>query len=630
MTIDQASASALERKISQWPRSWLAGVVRALAADGAELVVLDLDLSQPGAAEPGEDEALAAAIEEANDVVLAHFTSGGRQVLPLASFRRGAVGEGAIDHLPDADGLLRGIPLVAVRVDEEERLAPSFSLALETARLLLDPEGKRQLDLSSPDLLRLGDLAIPNPGGRMALDFSGPAGSYRRVPFAEVLRGAVPAGTFTGKTVLVGNTHPAFHDFFLTPLASSPLPLPRLAAAMEVSREGMSGVEVHAHALQAILDRAFIRVPPRGATLLLVLLAGLAATLLFIAPGMRPVPSLLAFLSLTGLVLLAAFLLFRHLLLMVPVAAVETPLVLCYLGGVGWQRIVALREKAQVTRTFGRYVSFQVVDRLLREPELVRLGGEKRVLTVLFSDMRGFTAAAEAMDPQQAVRFLNGYHTAMTRVVFEQGGVLDKYMGDGLMAFFGAPVEAPDHAARACRTALGMAAALRPLQREWREQGLPVIDIGVGINTGPMVVGNMGSELRFDYTVIGDSVNLAARLEPLNKRYRTTILAGPGTRAAAGDRFCFRELERVRVKGKEEALVLHQLLEEDPASPPPYLAVWQRALERFRAGEHEAAGRALEEVLALRPDDGPSRFFLERLASGARPDGEGVWPAVEP
>ncbi|HUF78781.1 MAG TPA: adenylate/guanylate cyclase domain-containing protein, partial [Thermoanaerobaculia bacterium] len=290
----------------------------------------------------------------------------------------------------------------------------------------------------------------------------------------------------------------------------------------------------------------------------------------------------------------------------------------------------------QIRRTFAQFVSESIVEEMLRHPERVRLGGERREMTVVFSDIRGFTSIAERLDSEELVQLLNQYFTPMTRLVLAEGGTLDKYMGDALMAFFGAPVALPDHAARACRAALAMRSKLAELNAGWRAEGkLPegaALGIGVGLNSGEMSVGNMGSEDVFDYTVIGDNVNLGSRIEGLNKPYGTDVLASEATvkaAQAAGAGFLFRELDRVRVKGKKEPVAIYELMAERPA--PPELeeraARFAEALAHYRSRRFEEAAAAFQALADV--GDPPAAALARRaapLATEGAPEG---WEPVE-
>ena len=275
------------------------------------------------------------------------------------------------------------------------------------------------------------------------------------------------------------------------------------------------------------------------------------------------------------------------------------------------------REKAKLRAAFSQYVAPALVSKILAQAGRVGLGGERRELTVLFSDIRGFSSFAENMEPEALSTFLNEYLNPMTRLVLGEGGMLDKYIGDAVMGVYGAPLDQPDHASAACRTALQMVAALGPLNAAWQARGLPAIRIGIGLNTGVASAGNMGSDLRFDYTVMGDTVNLGARLEPLTKELHVDILVGETTRAAAGDGFVFREVDRVRVKGRGGTVRVFELLGVNGDAPlaPDDIGAYEKALERYRVQDWEAAGAGFAAFLCAHPGDGPAGVMVDRVAA---------------
>jgi len=219
------------------------------------------------------------------------------------------------------------------------------------------------------------------------------------------------------------------------------------------------------------------------------------------------------------------------------------------------------REKRFIRQTFSKFVSKEVVDVLLQNPEGIKLGGDKMILTVLFSDIRGFTTISEALTPEALVDHLNEYLQAMTDIVFKYNGTLDKYVGDEIMAFWGAPIPQEDHALLACKASVEMMEVLGQLNEKWVSQGKPRLDIGIGLNSGEMVVGNMGSHSRMDYTLMGDNVNLGARLEGTNKVYSTHIIISEFTYEHVKDRIVARELDLIRVKGKELPVKIYELIE---------------------------------------------------------------------
>jgi adenylate cyclase len=279
-----------------------------------------------------------------------------------------------------------------------------------------------------------------------------------------------------------------------------------------------------------------------------------------------------------------------------------------------YQYFTAERRRRQLKSAFVCYVSSSVVNEIIKNPNKLKLGGDKRELTVLFSDIRGFTTLTEKLQSEELVSLLNEYLTLMTDVVFKYEGTLDKYIGDALMAFYGAPQEQPDHAQRACHTALEMFAALKALNRKWAQEGKRTIDIGIGINTGPMMVGNMGSKQRFDYTVIGDAVNLGSRLEGINKTYDSHILISESTYAKIKNAFTCLELDSVRVKGKMQPVKIYQLIgTHDIAFEQKQAAdQFHQGLILFRNRRWDEAIKAFKAVTALDPELRAAEVYINR------------------
>jgi adenylate cyclase len=276
-------------------------------------------------------------------------------------------------------------------------------------------------------------------------------------------------------------------------------------------------------------------------------------------------------------------------------------------------------EKRYLKLAFQHYVPPAVVEDLVSDAGALRLGGEKRELTVLFSDIRGFTTLSEGMQPEELVKLMNEYFTVMTDIVFAHRGSLDKYIGDAIMAVYGAPVVESDHPALACRSALDMMRALDELQKKWQSAGLPKIGIGVGINTGQVVVGNMGSKTRFNYTVVGDHVNLSSRIEGLNKNYGTSILISEYTYERVKDEFReVREVDSVKVRGREQPVRLYELY-----LPGKYAADWleeyTEAYATLQRGDHARAASMFTSLHA-RNGDGVSKIHAMRQGADRRRD----------
>jgi adenylate cyclase len=295
------------------------------------------------------------------------------------------------------------------------------------------------------------------------------------------------------------------------------------------------------------------------------------------------------------------------------------------------------RQRRQITSAFGHYVSPAVIEQMLADPSRLELGGEERVLTVLFCDLAGFTGIAERHTPRQTIDLLSEYLARMTECIYAHEGMLKEYVGDEVMAIFGAPVEQPDHALRACRAALAMRTAREALAREWAERGGPALGARTGVSSGAMLVGNVGSQYRFSYGVVGDAVNLGSRLEHLNRQYDTEILISEETVKLVGDAFRLREVDRVRVVGKRVAIAIYELIGEAGSAISPErekaLDHYTAALTAYRERRFDVALLELDAALALAPEDGPSRTLAQRCrtyrSAPPAPDWDAVFEATE-
>jgi adenylate cyclase len=488
----------------------------------------------------------------------------------MDSIGKGAIGAGAVNVLVDDDGVARRAPMVL-----EFGGHYYMPIGLAVALVELGKPGDTSYALGDSHLTAAGRELPIDPGGEVRLDFVGPNETFTRISAADVLEGKTPPAALKDKLVFVGDTFAAY-DKISTPYDQT-----------------CDGVEIHATLAENILDSHLFEPPSKWVGgFALVWLCGVVTVLqarrarrrAFLAPAVAVILA-------GGWLVLCQIAFERHALVDVtaPAASVLIVAVVALAAGLATEG----REKAQLRASFSQYVSKTLVERMIAEPELARLGGERRELTVLFSDIRGFSRIAEGLDPEVLVDYLNQYLTPMTKLVLDSDGTLDKYIGDAVMAVWGAPLEFADHANRACATALAMLDALVPLNTRWRAQKLPEIAIGVGINTGPMAVGNMGSEARFDYTVLGDAVNLASRLEALTKEYGVAILAGEDT-AKAATAFVFRELDLVRVKGRGSAAPVYELLGKkgSPRVEAFQRASWEDALAAYRRRDFGAAGLA--------------------------------------
>ncbi|HWO25750.1 MAG TPA: adenylate/guanylate cyclase domain-containing protein [Kofleriaceae bacterium] len=488
----------------------------------------------------------------------------------LPAIAAAALGAGAINDLRDYDGVRRRMPLV---LEHGGRHYMTLGLAVALHELG-QPRATRYV-AGARTLWAAGRELPLSAAASLPIDVLG-RDRIPRVSAADVLADRAGArAQLAGKLVFVGHTYAAA-DKVATPLDLT-----------------ADGVELHATVAENLLGGRVLRDPGWLATLAATLVLGgvVCAAQLRRVRRRAWVPPLVALVALAGYVgiALALFAGGTVIALALPTVLTGAVVLAATIGGLATEG----REKLHLRALFSQYVSQPVVDRILADPARARLGGERKELTVLFTDIRGFSQVAEGMAPEELAAFLGEYLTPMTDLVLASGGTLDKYIGDAVMAFWGAPIDMPDHAARACEVALQMQRALATLNRAWAQAGRPPIAIGIGINTGPMAVGNMGSAARFEYTVLGDQVNLASRLEALTKEYGLGILVGEATARAAGAGFVFREIDLVRVKGRAGAAPVFELIGAAPADDAP---AFSRALALYRDrkfGEAKAAFAAL-------------------------------------
>ncbi|MDI6726611.1 MAG: adenylate/guanylate cyclase domain-containing protein, partial [Smithellaceae bacterium] len=415
-----------------------------------------------------------------------------------------AENSGFFNAFPDKDGTIRWSPLV-IKFRDGYYSSLSFSLLMQ----YLDwPDTRLFLDTFGVSGIRIGNTLIPTDHtGRMLINYLGADGVIPHYSAVDVIKGRIPPGALKDRIVIVGATAIGIYDLRVTPF--SPV---------------SAGVNIHATVIDNILRQSFI-VRSYAASLLDVLaIISLGLLAGFFVPRLRAVPALLFIILLTLSFLFVNFLVFSRLNVWLSLVYPMASFLFAYMGITVHKFFTEEKEKKKIRSAFQYYLTSSVINEMLKDPTKLQLGGQKKDLTVLFSDIRGFTSVAEVMSPEELVQLLNEYLTAMTDLVFKYDGLLDKYMGDAIMAVYGAPLDQPDHALRACKTSLEMLSSLDTLREKWRQEGRPDLDIGIGINSGDMVVGNMGSQMRFDYTVMGDRVNLGSRLEGLNKVYGTRII----------------------------------------------------------------------------------------------------------
>jgi adenylate cyclase len=524
-----------------------------------------------------------------------HVPRAGAVVTNLPSIAAAAKASGYFNTMPDGgDGSFRRVPLV---VGYGDRLAMPLSLSMlsvvhpdRAVRIRLAPYGV--------DEIRFGTEHIPvAEDGQLLLNYRGPGQTFRHIPAAEILAGRVAADALRDKIVLVGVTATAVADVRATPF------------------DGIyPGVEIHATAIDNVLTGDFLRQPRWN---VLVEIAAIFASALALGFALRRARGVAA--ALFASTLVAGYLVLSQWLFVatgVPLGIVYpvVAIVVVYMSISVHHFVTVEREKRRTRDAFSRYLNPQLAELVSENPDMLRLGGTRRCLTVLFSDIRGFTSISEGLEPETLVEILNVYLGEMTGIVFQHDGTLDKYIGDAIMAVWGAPVSCEDHAARACAAALGMRERLLACSDEWSAQGWPKIDAGIGLHTGDMVSGNMGSQAHLSYTVIGDNVNLGSRLEGLTKTYGVGLLVSEATLAAAGEDFVARELDIVAVKGKALPVRIFELLGRavEASRWTDLVMRFQRALAMFRERRWTEAEIAFQSLLESYPNDGPSRLYVAR------------------
>ncbi len=538
----------------------------------------------------------------------------------LALLQAQAMGGGFFDNPAlDSDGIYRRVPMLQ---RFEEQLYPSLSLAVMQTLF-----GSQRLQLLAGsdngmlEQLELDGLKIPvDSAATVLVPYRGPQASFPYLPAHEVLAGTAAINALEGAIVLLGTSAAGLLDLRTTPVQNA-----------------YPGVEVHANLIAAMLDQRMLQHPDymAGANLIQCLLLGLIMVLL--PPYLGALRTTLLTLFLAALVIAANLLLWQQLRQVLPLAPPLLVLVLLYPLQLLLGYVIETRSHLRLSGLFGQYVPPALVDEMRHQHSDFGLGGESREMTVLFSDIRGFTSLSERLTPQQLTQLMNTYLTPMTAIVHDHRGTIDKYIGDALMAFWGAPLTDRHHAHRALLAALEMLRQLQQLNLQLQALGLPPISIGIGLNSGEMSVGNMGSQFRMAYTVLGDAVNLGARLEGLTKTYGVSLIVSERLVESirhqplpdAGPPLQFRLLDKVQVKGKQQAVTIYEPLAPDDAALIPWLAQHQQAMEAYQAQRWDQA-EALCAALQNSPlGPAPYPLYRQRIAhlrqQPANPEWDGVF-----
>ncbi len=626
--IDEKSLSAQHLgPLRQWPRAHYAQAIRQLNEDGAAAVGIDITFPDPSAYSAEDDAELQAALEAYPNTVLAaryYFEGKARKAeWPNANLNPSNSQLGWINVQLDRDGFVRKLPLFA---ESEKGVVEAFSVALARQYLKAEPAGYalRQGNFPFGEGRSIPAIEQKDPESQellysMRINYFAAPYQFRHISFSDLLEGRWvdkdgQAIDFADKIVIIGPTAIDLQDSYLSPVS-----------------EGvkMPGAEIHANALQTIIEGKFLREQSALSLWLTLLILALANIGLFSFLRVRyALPLLVAEevgLLIAGIVAYEWRLLINVIYPMLMVAG-------AFAGTYVTRFILEQRQRKFIEGAFGHYVNKAIVRQIQQHPETLALGGVRREVSVYFSDIAGFTGISEQMSPTELVAFLNEYLGEMTEIVLKQDGTLDKYIGDAIMAFWNAPLAQHEHALKACLAALESQEKLERLREKWKAEGKPEMRVRIGLNTGEAVVGNMGSKNRFSYTAMGDNVNLGSRLEGVNKFYGTYILMADAIYEKVKEVLLCRELDLIRVKGRQEPVRIYELqgrLDSIPAKLAALNEAFAQALQAYRQGDFSVALALFENL----KKDPPSQTFAQRcrdfIKNPPPADWGGVWTFEE-
>ena len=573
ITIDDRSI----QEVGRWP--WDREIYAQILPKLKESKVIGMDIAFIEEQNENNDSILAEAIKNSGKVIIAseYIFENGKQLLkPIKILQNSAKDFGYVNVVTDMDGKTRSI-------NPNIKKGESFSYKIYENYWNIP--------------LELKDRFIINYAQRE---------SFKTYSFIDVLNNKYSQEEFKDKIVLVGATASDLHDDVLAPGNSKPLP----------------GVEVHANVINNLIQQEFLKTQSNSSAILAVMLISLIVCLIFYYFSIRT-SILLSILMIILNAFLAIFSFEKGLIL--KIIYVPLTIVITYLALVIYFYIYEKKNKKKILGAFQKYVSTDVIKHILDNPEKLKLGGEKREITVFFSDIRGFTTISEKLTPEELVSLLNEYLTEMTNIILKYNGVVDKYMGDAIMAFWNAPFDQKNHAELAAKASIEMEEKLEELTKKWNMD----FKIGIGLNTGNAVIGNMGSYDRFDYTAMGDNINLGARLESINKEYSTMIIISESTKKQLKN-FLVRKLDKVIVKGKNKAIILYELinLEKDSKWHKDIIEGFEKGLELYFKQKWDEAIKEFKKVLKLRANDGPSKVFIKRCETFKQNPPEKDWNGV--
>lgn len=644
-----------------WPREYFAHVIENLIEAEVKAIGIDVIFEQADFSPGGEmsDQRFADILAQHNNVVLAGklMVPTGRTdiitlVPPYEKFAETGVPWGLVSFNLDEDGFYRRY---LVGQTYNDRIYPSFAAELLKLYANLDPNTEV---LEMEDRFVIGPYSIPKINSYSSIiNYVGPSGTFPRYSFDAVLDdvdfdliydpnldidydldsfddpgdeelglppGLLASGMLKDKIILIGSTVVELHDDFPTPFLQTRDEEGRLVPILTY------GVEIHANMLQMILSENYLHsLPYIWELLLLVLLSVLVFIIIRYLPTFGGV---FVMILLLVLYFVSTFVLFGQWNTIIQVSTPILVILLTFGGHTIYRYVLSQHEKKMITGAFAHYVPAKVVDQILADPEKLSLGGEECEVTIMFTDVAGFTSLSEKLTPAELVKLLNEYLTEMTDTVLAHDGIIDKYEGDAIMAEFGVPVPYDNHAFMACKTAIEMQKKLIKLREKWKKEGKPELRARIGINTGVVIVGNMGSRDVFDYTVMGDHVNLGSRLEGANKFYGTEIMISEFTYDYVKDEFHTRELDLIRVKGKDKPIKVFQLIKSKKEKVSEdflkMLDVYNKGIQHYKIQEWSEAIDCFEACLNFVPEDPPSVEYRSRCIefkfNSPGPDWDGI------
>jgi adenylate cyclase len=614
--IDQYSLDFYEEQQGlswPWPREMYSYLADYLETGGARLVFFDFIFSESSVYGVEDDLRFASSIKKAGNVFLPVFlsredkgpeesntellrpfsvdVSGNQAVpvfltksvtLPVSELLSVAKGVGNVQFQPDEDSIYRRIPLL---FSYNKMVLPALPLAM--AEFI----GENRIEVRRSGSIWFDKRKIPlDDSGRMVIKYNGPQGTYTTYSVASIINSwaqinegtepQVPPGMFSGKIVLVSSSAPGIFDLRATPFSAV-----------------CPGVEIQAAVLDNILNQDFISFPGDSVVLCLILLSALVTGVGTSVLQRSWVIGLFFILCLIIPAALSSFFFFSGCWL--EFAAPEFAVVTAFISAALLNYSLEGKKRRFIKNVFRFYLSPSLIDMIVKDPKLLNLGGDKREITSFFSDIQGFTSVSESLSPEELVDLLNHYLSEMSGIIINYSGTLDKYEGDAIIAFWNAPLEQEGHAVKACKAALDCQNRLKDMGSLFKSKYGHVLSARIGINTGPAVVGNMGSQRRFDYTAIGDTVNLASRLEGACKQYRVPILIGQDTCSEVKDHILTREVDIIRVVGKSRPVKVFEIIaekEEATGDQQKLVSDFQEALEGYKSREWEKAAALFQSI----------------------------------